>query len=183
LQKYRNSSNNNKKKKLKRDGIKISEIENFEIAREIFPSDKDKIYYKDIEYLTGGWFEEYVYFKVKEREKLDDQFLGINYHIKKVYGEEIKNEFDVLYIKNGTPHIIECKTSNYDSVNNRNFLPDTIYKLSSLKNDFGLSAKAYIFTLDEDINENYIERALGNRIKIINREQILKDDFSLLFGD
>ena len=114
---------------------------------------------------------------MKEKFKLTDEFIGLSYSISRTYGKNVKNEFDVLLILNNSPIIIECKTSNYDSLTKRNFLQETIYKLASLKKDFGLSAKGMIFTLDENIKETDNERAKINDIWIVNRDEVKNNDF------
>ncbi len=114
---------------------------------------------------------------MKENLKLNDEFIGLNYSITRIYGEKVRNEFDVLMINKNSPIIVECKTSNYDKITKRNFLQETIYKLDSLKKEFGLSAKGYIFTLDNEIKETDYERAKIYGIEIMNREKILKEKF------
>lgn len=106
----------------------------------------------EIRYLTGEWFEEYVYHWMKSFLRLDDRCIGSGVSIKR---QEVENEFDVLFYHNHTLSVIECKTALWDSAANRNFLNDALYKLDALRRDFGLRVKPYLFTLAERGPENY----------------------------
>lgn len=135
---------------------------------------------KEIEYLTGGWFEEYVYTLIQKHIQLEDNKIGLNIHISQ---KETQNEFDVMFVHKNTLYIIECKTSLKD--NNKNLMNDTLYKLYALKNDFGLIVNGYLFTLDSDLrdNNNQIKDSYQNRanlmnIKLIDRK-ILSDENKL----
>lgn len=61
----------------------------------------------EMEYLTGGWFEEYVYALIKEVLKPDDIAMGVH-----ISNGVIKhnNELDVCFMKANKLFVIECKT-------------------------------------------------------------------------
>lgn len=126
----------------------------------------------EIRYLTGEWFEEYVYHWMKTFLKLEDRQIGAGVSIKR---HEVENEFDVLFYANHTLSVIECKTALWDSSANRNFLNDTLYKLDALRKDFGLRVKAYLFTLAErgdleyHIKRHHEERAELIGVEIVDR--------------
>lgn len=126
----------------------------------------------EIRYLTGEWFEEYVYNWMKTFLKLDDRQIGAGVSIKR---QDVENEFDVLFYHNHTLSVIECKTALWDSSTNRNFLNDTLYKLDALRSDFGLRVKAYLFTLAErgpanyNIRDHHEERAKLIGVEIVDR--------------
>ncbi|HQJ72868.1 MAG TPA: DUF1887 family CARF protein [Spirochaetota bacterium] len=63
-------------------------------------------------YITGGWFEEYVYWLVRDHGKIGDDYIGINLESKK--GGE-KNEFDVMFTFDNRLVMVECKTGLTDS--------------------------------------------------------------------
>lgn len=135
------------------------------------PEKPDVISKNEINYLTGGWFEEYMYDLVKKYTDLDDDkiALGIN-----ISHKENQNEFDVMFVNENALYIFECKTILKS--NNYNLLNDTLYKLASLKKEFGLEVKGYVATLDKDlrdkqdkINECYIKRANSLNIEILDR--------------
>lgn len=156
-------------------------------------SNPDKITKYDVKYLTSDWFEEYVYYKVKNEFNLDDDEIGTGYELIK---NEITNEFDVLFIYQNKLFVIECKTSFYRTENiiktkggeqkitpkKINLLSEIIYKSDALRNNFGLFANTSLFTVapvkDENGNvfknlEKHLQRAKNNRIKIISKQDIL----------
>jgi len=49
----------------------------------------------EIIYLSGGWFEEFIYNKIKTEFGLDEKFIAIGLNVKK---KDVPNEFDVVFI-------------------------------------------------------------------------------------
>ena len=127
---------------------------------------------KEIEYLTGSWFEEYVYYTLKDANIV--QGTDILCGVSKKNGQS-DNEFDIVILKENQLHIIECKT--YICNNDKPSLPvDTIYKLDSIQKELGLFAKPYIITLNKahEIKEAYKKRAGQYGIKILTIENIIE---------
>ena len=127
---------------------------------------------KEIEYLTGGWFEEYVYYTLKDANIVQDT--DILCGVSKKNGQS-DNEFDIVILKENQLHIIECKT--YICNNDKPSLPvDTIYKLDSIQKELGLFAKPYIITLNKahEIKEAHKKRAGQYGIKILTIENIVE---------
>ena len=127
---------------------------------------------KEIEYLTGSWFEEYVYYTLKDANIVQDT--DILCGVSKKNGQS-DNEFDIVILKENQLHIIECKT--YICNNDKPSLPvDTIYKLDSIQKELGLFAKPYIITLNKahEIKEAYKKRAGQYGIKILTIENIIE---------
>jgi len=176
----------------------IDGLQNF-LDKLIFtPTNPNKLTKYETRYITGDWFEEWVYYKVKNELNLNDNEIGIGYQLLK---DNVPNELDVLFIYEHKLYIIECKTSFYhlqkeiieikgekkENLKKRNLLPEIIYKSDSLRSKFGLFADTSIFTLglikDESGNilkehSKHIERAELSRIKIISRKDIL-DNLSI----
>ncbi len=144
-------------------------------------------------YLTGDWFEEYVYYKIKTELNLSDNEIGTGYKLLK---NNIPNEIDVIFIHEHKLYIIECKTSIFErltvaksknetteiSYKDRNLLPEIIYKSDALRAKFGLFASTSIFTLGrikddkgEIIKEMkpHIERAELSKISIISKHDLI----------
>jgi hypothetical protein len=112
------------------------------------------------------WFEEYVYYRIKDELRLkDDQILtGIRlYEMIEEQGNDRysnDNELDIFFIYNNRPYIIECKLkTGKETVNIRN-LHNYIYKLSSVNKRFGLTAKATLITFS-DLSTLSIKAAEG----------------------
>ncbi|MCL2284143.1 MAG: DUF1887 family CARF protein [Fibromonadales bacterium] len=122
---------------------------------------------KDIKYLTGDWFEEFVYFKIRKEKKLTDDYIKIG-----LTREGVQNEFDVMYLDNYELYIIECKTSILN--NDKNIVSETIYKAKALLKDFGLTVKASIWTLSskQEIKNSGMERADYFDIEIKSGEEL-----------
>jgi len=125
---------------------------------------EDSINKKEINYLTGGWLEEYGYDLVQEHIQLDEDKIGVNVQIS--HGKT-QNEFDVMFVHKNILYVIECKTALKDG--KRNLLNDTLYKLSALKKDFGLNVRGYLFTLDRNLrnSEGEIKKDYQNRSDLL----------------
>lgn len=151
-----------------------------------YKSEKKELTKYDARYITGDWFEEYIYYRVKNDLKLDDDEIGIGYKLTK---SGVQNEIDVLFVYNHQLYLIECKTSFYDyrlqkdsSEKKINLMGEIIYKSDALQSKFGLLARTYILTLGEmrddkgNVLQNFkphIDRAELSKIKIISRKEVL----------
>lgn len=161
-----------------------------------FKSEEQRLTKYDARYITGDWFEEYIYYRVKTDLKLDDDEIGIGYKLTK---SDVQNEIDVLFVYNHKLYIIECKTSFYtykllenSSEKKVNLLGEIIYKSDALRSKFGLFASTYILTLGEMRDEEgeilnnfkpHINRAELSRIRIVSKKEVLdnnKNMFNLL---
>ncbi len=73
-----------------------------------FPNLNNRLSSTEIEYLTGGWFEEYVFHLIKERVEPDDIALGV---FIKQSSETNINDLDVVFTKGNKLFVVECKTA------------------------------------------------------------------------
>jgi len=150
--------------------IKIEYFSDF-LTKINFPLNEKQFISKDeVEYLTGGWFEEYCYLTIKKEKKLKDEFIGINIEISR--GQE-KNEFDIMYVKNNVLNVIECKSAitKIEGRSQSSFMNEIIHKLTALRKDFGLFVNSYIYTMtDMKKNKeiNYSERCETFNIKLVD---------------
>lgn len=138
------------------------------------PIQKNQLSKMETKYLTGDWFEEFFYYKLKDAKKLDDDSIATGCIIKK---NNIPNEFDILFVENDQLKVLECKTFIWkDSEEKQSILGETIYKLDSLKNKFGLFSSPFILTLSElasqRLNE-HLERAKDNKIAVFGRDRLI----------
>jgi hypothetical protein len=137
-----------------------------------FPLEKEgNLSKSEINYLTGGWLEEYVYFLIKDLYPNADVELGVEL-IKGANASE--NELDVVFCVNDSLCVIECKTSVFEGGNNYRLFNETIYKLRAVVKNFGLSVKSYLFTLD-DLSENQSD--MINRAKVMEINIAQNQDF------
>lgn len=111
--------------------------------------EEDYINPEEAQYLTGGWWEEWVYTKLKQKFQLTDNHIALNVSILSRPGkEQVKNEFDVQFLYQNKLHIIECKSgmdNNYKRV--LKWLKPSIYKLRAVRQNFGLNVQLAILTL------------------------------------
>ena len=146
------------------------------------PNNQNKLNKYENKYLSGEWFEEFVFYKIKEELNLSDKEIGTGYNLTK---QNTPNEIDVIFIYKNKLYIIECKTSIFDNrmvsqekTKKVNLLPEIIYKSDALRNTFGLFANTSIFTLEEIKNidgtpiknfEIHFNRAGLSRINIVSK--------------
>ena len=106
----------------------------------------------EIEYLTGGWFEEYIYSLIKEVLQPDDIAMGV--HISNGIIKH-NNELDVCFIKANKLFVIECKTG----VTSESLFNVIVYKVCALKEVLLGTSNSYIFSLKKDMKGNWKKTA------------------------
>jgi hypothetical protein len=125
--------------------IPIPNLSGFLNFIKFVPATQGVLSHDELDYLTGGWFEEYVYYLVKKVIQPDDIAIGV-----RIDGcTEIRhdNELDVCFIKNNQLFVIECKSG----INSESMFNEVVYKVSALKEVLlGLDCNSYIFSLKKD---------------------------------
>ena len=116
------------------------------------PERKGSLQSYEMEYLTGGWFEEYVYALIKEVLQPDDIAMGVH-----ISNGVIKhnNELDVCFIKANKLFVIECKTG----VTSEKLFNEIVYKVCALKEVLLGTSHSYIFSLKKDTKGNWKKTA------------------------
>ncbi len=108
------------------------------------PEKKGTLNKREIEYLTGGWFEEYVYYLVKKQIKPQDMAMGVRISRS---GVRHDNELDVVFMKGNKLFVIECKTG----VQTERLFNEIVYKVCAIREALlGVSCYSYIFSLKRD---------------------------------
>lgn len=121
---------------------------------------------EELEYLTGGWFEEYVYYQVIENLKPNEALIGS--HIGRE-GLSLNNELDVVCIKNNKLFVIECKSG----VQGKRMFNEIVYKACALREMMlGISCYSYIFSLKKDHKEDLKRIAANMDIQFVDGEMI-----------
>lgn len=129
----------------------------------------------DVQYLTGGWFEEWVFYKIKEKYNLKNEQIALGV----IVNATADNDLDVVFIKNNNLYVIECKTSL-----GTEYQQATLYKSGALIEKFGKAAKSYLLTLqdlrktDGILKESIELRARQQNVKVFDRKDML--DFEKL---
>lgn len=144
---------------------KFSDIEGASVNKEeicgligLFGFDPRKVAAADVRYITGGWFEEYVYQKIcNEYGNVDEKNVALNVNISK--GND-RNELDIIYLdRDNKLHVIECK-SFLDGKEGGKILNDALYKLQAIiKSKFGLFVKQHLYTKSIIEKETPLARA------------------------
>jgi hypothetical protein len=114
-------------------------------------SEDDTISKKETKYITGDWFEEYLFNFIMSIQLVSEENIRQGVHIEK---EENTNEYDVMFVKDNGLYVIECKTdiSDYNDEQQSiisELFTSTLYKAATLKKEFGLVVKYYLFALND----------------------------------
>ncbi len=153
----------------------VSYIEDIHNNFKEFP-DIDNITYDSLKYLSSIYFEEYIYYKIKDMlpdynnihdylktgVKIDiDNPAIISNNSNNSSNEKWHNELDVLFIHNNTIYYIECKTfADKEIINN------AIYRQRTVLSHLGLKNNNYFATLN---------RYDPNTLKIYKDKMILRN--------
>lgn len=131
---------------------------------------------KQIEYLSGGWLEEWFYHKALETmPELGPEQIALSLHIKTRAG--LENELDVALINHRNAfRYAECKTSLESDQSGASFLVDTLYKQAAIRRNFGLTSSPIIVTIDKIKRNNALSRAQDLDLKIIHHDIIYDED-------
>ncbi len=117
-------------------------------------------------YFSGGWFEEYVYDRIKTELKLADDQIAMKVSVRKA---EVYNEFDVIFLYRDRIHVVECK-AYFSRHNLKTKVEGALYKLGALDDKFGMNTRSLFFTnLDfarDDIRLNEVLRARAKDLKV-----------------
>lgn len=177
LEFLRNNSNRDPKRKKSYDitelerGISdfapMGQLRNF--LRDLdFPlDDENYLTVEEVNYIIGGWFEDYVYNMIEETIKPNDILLNVTIMPDNA-AKKNRNELDVVFTHGNKLFIIECKSGLLPGTD---FFRKIVYKASALKDSVvsQLSAYSYIFSLKkEDLELSKI--ADNMKIKYCSRE-------------
>ena len=124
------------------------------------PELPDQLTPKEIDYLTGGWFEEWVYYTLLQLVHPQQIALGVRIFRP---GSQHNNELDVVFIKANTLFVVECKTG----VATDHMFNEIVYKVSALKEVIlGMACHSYIFTLKNDYDHRlaHVSEMMGVKL-------------------
>lgn len=138
---------------------------------------------REVIYLTGGWFEEWIYQEVKETLKLSDKAIGRNIVINWLGkgSSHGRNELDVVFIYDNTIYIVECKTGLGNRPSDvKGEFTRALNQLAVFSKEMGLRLKMIFITLSNHLREKngqfkdfYLARANFLDIEILDRENII----------
>lgn len=134
-----------------------------------FETEKERCYY------GGVWFEEFVYHLLLQKLHLQPHQIGMNVKLFRNPGEtHHDNEYDVVFTKDNSLYIIECKASSGSCYTIKDKMNNYLYKLGAVTRDFGLRVNSFIFTLT-DVKQIAKQKSDGieRRRKILGIKAIL----------
>ncbi|MCQ2209939.1 MAG: DUF1887 family CARF protein [Paludibacteraceae bacterium] len=155
----------------------IPDIVNFLAYLHFTPQNPELLTKEELEYLTGGWFEEYVYYMMKRELNPDDIAIGVKIYTK---GVKRQNELDVVFTKGNKFYVVECKTG----VQTESIFNEIVYKACALKEALlGVSCLFHICTLRKDNNGEWGRIAKNMDIEYMDfecmtTESLLKEKLS-----
>ena len=99
-------------------------------------------------FVNGGWLETWVFETVRRARRRDpaiqDLARGVEV-VRRERGRAIRNELDVVFLRNNRLYLIECKTSKFTGAGEDSPGAEALYKLDSLKELMGgLQARAML---------------------------------------
>lgn len=135
------------------------------------PVENGILQHGELDYLTGGWFEEYVYYLIKAVLHPDDIAIGV--HIDGCTEIKHNNELDVCFIKNNQLFVIECKSG----INSDSMFNEIVYKVCALKEVLlGIDCHSYIFSLKKDLTGDLKKIAKYMNISFLDYDCLTRED-------
>jgi hypothetical protein len=100
----------------------------------------------DKQYLLGGWFEEWLYTRMKERMNLKDDDIAYNVKLKSRFAvtiTESDSEVDIAYVFQNKLYIWECKVYYSTLKSTGEKIRLAAHKLSSIRQTLGLQSVSH----------------------------------------
>ncbi|MDK2908451.1 MAG: hypothetical protein PWR20_18 [Bacteroidales bacterium] len=144
---------------------------------------------KTKEQIITKWFEEYLYYKIKEELKLEKNAIKKGIKLFNTNTAELvsqnDNEIDIFFMYKNNPYIVEAKFSLGNREINSTYLYNHLYKVASVNKRFGLRARSTLMTLadfttrGQGFKESLEKRSylLGTFIPFDRNDIINKDAF------
>lgn len=118
-----------------------------------------KIRFENLNFITGGWFEDYCYRVVKDAVS-SEILIGVKISSK----QDVHNEIDIMFIKDYKLYLVSCKAGKFDKKD--------IYEIQTMKDlAGGTFGKAYFLYADK-IAPAVAQRAKELRITISRGDNI-----------
>ena len=138
---------------------------------------KDRLITKDMKkdeivYLTGGWFEEFVFtevYDIVQDNILNDAMIGVK--IESLSGAS--NDLDIAFMKDNSFYHIECKTLGNEE--DQSIIREEVYKKGVISTLLGKGERrAMICITQSQISEAIMKRAQDYGVEILTIEQARK---------
>ncbi len=127
----------------------------------------------EIQFLTGGWLEEFCFNELHPLlgSGIDDLVIGIE--IRNPVGTS--NEFDLMFTRENALYTVECKSGDQ----NDDKKADALYKVAALQKDFGLYVNSFFVSTspyilkDGELKPSLQARAEQFRTKVITPDKVV----------
>lgn len=122
---------------------------------------------KTRKYLTGGWFELYVYDILKKNSKrwgISDVATGISY---KTSGDNA-NEVDVLFVRNNRLFVVECKSG---AIGEKKYYKNLSYKFKDVASALGIACTGWFVSIHKLAEGDAKRLNEAEKIKVCSGEE------------
>lgn len=128
-------------------------------------------------YFTGEWFEEYLYFRIKDELNLPvgSILMGVELmHFDETRTSGNDQELDIVFVFNNELYLIEAKVSLGKPPVKKEVIHQVMFKLSAINKNFGLRSHASLVTLanTDDRSENF-RRDLQRKMKVLGIKKMI----------
>lgn len=144
-------------------------------------------------YLTGAWFEQFSYYKIRKALGLDGTSIAQSAKVTHVNNDDVQasqdnNEMDIIFVKDNVLYTVECKVGLGSTAKNaKNNIHDAQYKAAAIAKYLGFRVRSYIFWLQDmsmftkdDIEFFKKNTNLLGLSGIVTGAELSKDDDSFL---
>lgn len=128
-----------------------------------------KLTRSEVGFLTGGWLEEFCLNEIWKVEGIDDVVIGL----KLMNKQGSDNEFDVMFTKDNSLFVVECKSLDQ----NDDKKTDALYKIGALQKEFGLRVESFLVTTSPHVlKDGKLRPAVRSRAEQFNTTVVLQDE-------
>lgn len=133
-----------------------------------------KLTRSEIVFLTGGWLEEFCLNEILKVTDIDDVVIGL----KLMNKQGSDNEFDVMFTKDNSLFVVECKSLDQ----NDDKKTDALYKIGALQKEFGLRVESFLVTTSPHVlgKDGKLRASVKSRAEQFNTTIVLQDDVAML---
>ncbi len=128
------------------------------------------------DFFTGGWFEQYIHYRLREQFSLAEGFIESRVKINNFpepHRAGFDNELDVVFTRENELYLVEAKVSMGQARLNKTLLDNILFKLSALNRNFGLRSHARLATLaDLSVEPLNFHKDLRRKMKVLGIEGI-----------
>ncbi len=137
--------------------------------------------------MNGGWLELHVFDEVRQMRREDAHIQDVAYGVQAIRHQRegvVRNELDVIFLRNNRLHVIECKTRKFGEKGEDGPGAEALYKLDALRDLMGgLKARAMLVSWG-DLPDHDKRRAGDLGIDVCDGSQIreLRSRLAILMG-